>query len=156
YDVLFVADEVICGFGRLGDMFGTTTYNLKPDLISIAKGLSSGYLPISGVMISEPIWQACLKESAKLGVFGHGFTYSGHPVCAAVATETLKIYEEMDLVTTVRKVMPLLQDGMRSYADHPLVGEARGVGMMAALELVKNKKTKEPFAPADNIGLYVE
>ncbi len=156
YDVLFVADEVICGFGRLGDMFGTTTYDLKPDLISIAKGLSSGYLPISGVMISEPIWQACLKESAKLGVFGHGFTYSGHPVCAAVANETLKIYEEMDLVKTVRKVMPVLQEGMRSYADHPLVGEARGVGMMAALELVKNKKTKEPFAASDNIGLYIE
>jgi len=108
----FVADEVICGFGRLGDMFGTTTYNLKPDLISIAKGLSSGYLPISAVLISEPIWQACLQESGKLA-FGHGFTYSGHPVCAAVANETLEIYKEMDIVTTVRKVAPALQDGFR-------------------------------------------
>ncbi len=156
YDVLFVADEVICGFGRLGDMFGTTTYNLKPDLISIAKGLSSGYLPISAVLISEPIWQACLQESSKLGVFGHGFTYSGHPVCAAVANETLEIYKEMDIVTTVRKVAPALQDGFRAYADHPLVGEARGVGMMAALELVRDKKAKEPFAPQANVGLYIE
>jgi len=107
-------------------------------------------------LISEPIWQACLQESGKLGVFGHGFTYSGHPVCAAVANETLEIYKEMDIVTTVRKVAPALQDGFRAYADHPLVGEARGVGMMAALELVRDKKAKEPFAPQANVGLYIE
>lgn len=156
YDVLFLVDEVICGFGRLGDMFGCDTYKLKPDMITVAKGLSSGYLPISGLMISDAIWQACLSQSGKIGVFGHGFTYSGHPVCAAVALETLKIYEEMDLVAHVRSVAPALQDGLRRFADHPLVGEVRGLGMVAGLELVRNKATRESFAQELNVGLQIE
>jgi len=156
YDVLFVADEVICGFGRLGDMFGTTTFDLKPDMMTVAKGLSSGYLPISAVLMTDRIWQACLKQSAKIGVFGHGFTYSGHPVCAAVANEVQKIYEETDIVGTVRQVAPTLQDGFRAYADHPLVGEVRGCGLMAGMELVRDKSTKEPFPPEANVGLYIE
>jgi 4-aminobutyrate--pyruvate transaminase len=156
YDVLFVVDEVICGFGRLGDLFGCNTFNLKPDIMTMAKGLSSGYLPISAVMISEPIWQACLSESSKIGVFGHGFTYSGHPVCAAVALETLAIYEDLDIVNRVRRMAPVLQDGMAALADHPLVGETRGLGLVGALEIVKDKATKESFPPAANIGLYIE
>ena len=101
YDALFVVDEVICGFGRLGAMFGSELFGLKPDMMTCAKGLSSGYMPISAVLISEPIWQACLTESEKVGVFGHGFTYSAHPVASAVALETLKIYDEMDIVSHV-------------------------------------------------------
>ena len=156
YDVLFVVDEVICGFGRLGEMFGTATYGLRPDMITVAKGLSSGYLPISALMISAPIWEACLAESAKIGVFGHGFTYSGHPVCAAVANETLKLYDEIDIVAAVRQVAPVFLEGFRTLADHPLVGEVRGAGLMAGIELVRNKKTKEPFPPDANIGLFIE
>jgi len=156
YDVMFIVDEVICGFGRLGDMFGTTTYNLRPDMMTLAKGLSSGYLPISALLVSDRIWEACLKQSGKIGVFGHGFTYSGHPVCAAVANEVQKIYDEMDILTAVREVTPVLQDGLRAYSDHPLVGEVRGCGLMAGIELVRNRKTKEPFPPEANVGLYIE
>lgn len=156
HDILFVVDEVICGFGRLGDMFGTQTYGLKPDIMTLAKGLSSGYLPISAVMISEKLWQACLDESGKIGVFGHGFTYSGHPVCAAVALETLNIYEEVDILGHVRATAPVLQDGLRALADHPLVGEVRGLGLVGALEIVRDKATKTGFSPQTNIGLHVE
>ena len=156
YDVLFVVDEVICGFGRLGAMFGSELFDLKPDMMTCAKGLSSGYLPISAVLISEPIWQACLTESTKVGVFGHGFTYSGHPVAAAVALETLKIYDEMDIISHVKTVAPRLQDGLRAFADHPLVGEMRGLGLVAGLELVRDKKTKESFDPKAGIGLHIE
>jgi 4-aminobutyrate--pyruvate transaminase len=156
YDVLFVVDEVICGFGRLGDMFGSETFGLKPDIMTMAKGLSSGYLPISAVLISEPIWQACLTESTKIGVFGHGFTYSGHPVCSAVALETLAIYEDLDIVARVRRMAPVLQDGMAALADHPLVGETRGLGLVGALEIVKDKAKKESFPPAANVGLFIE
>jgi 4-aminobutyrate--pyruvate transaminase len=156
HDVLFIVDEVICGFGRLGDMFGCQTFGLKPDIITMAKGLSSGYLPISAVLVSEDIYRACLEESGKIGVFGHGFTYSGHPVCAAVALEALKIYEETDIVGHVRAVAPLLQEGLRGYAGHPLVGEVRSIGLMGGLELVKDKAAKTPFPPELNVGLFIE
>jgi 4-aminobutyrate---pyruvate transaminase len=157
YDILFLADEVICGFGRLGAMFGSEIYDLKPDMITLAKGLSSGYLPISALMISEPIWQACLSQSDKIGVFGHGFTYSGHPVCAAVALETLKIYDETDIVGHVKEVAGVLQEGLRVFADHPLVGEVRGIGLVGALELVhKARHAKQPVDPRHNIGLHIE
>ena len=119
YDILFIADEVICGFGRTGSMFGTQTYNLQPDIITVAKALSSAYLPIAAVMISEPIYQAMVRQSEKIGTFGHGYTYSGHPVCAAVALETLKIYEERDIVGHVRTVAPHLQDGLRRFNEPP-------------------------------------
>jgi 4-aminobutyrate--pyruvate transaminase len=156
YDVLFVVDEVICGFGRLGAMFGSELFDLRPDMMTCAKGLSSGYMPISAVLISEPIWQACLTESEKVGVFGHGFTYSGHPVAAAVALETLKIYDEMDIVSHVTTVAPRLQEGLRGFADHPLVGEVRGLGLVAGLELVRDKKTKQGFDSKAGIGLHIE
>ncbi|MBI3707205.1 MAG: aspartate aminotransferase family protein [Proteobacteria bacterium] len=152
YDMLFIADEVICGFGRTGSMFGTETFDLKPDIITMAKALSSSYQPISAVAISEKIYDVFVNQSEKIGVFAHGYTYSAHPVCAAVALETLKIYEERDIVGHVRSVMRRFQDGVRRFADHPLVGEVRGVGLMAGLELVKNKKTKEPFDPKQGVG----
>ncbi|RMD62344.1 MAG: aspartate aminotransferase family protein [Alphaproteobacteria bacterium] len=155
YDVLLIADEVICGFGRTGNMFGCETYGIKPDIITVAKALSSAYLPISAVLISDAIYQAVADNSAKIGTFGHGFTYSGHPVPAAVALETLKIYEERDIVGHVRRVAPALQDGLRRFADHPLVGEVRGVGLIGAVELVADRATGDPFEPPGKVGLYL-
>ena len=156
HDILFVADEVITGFGRLGATFGCELFGIEPDMVTCAKGLSSGYMPISAVMMSEAIWQACYGQSGKLGVFGHGFTHSGHPVAAAVALETLAIYEELDTVGHVRRLAPLLQDGLRRFAGHALVGEVRGMGFIGALELVADQATGRSFAPAANVGLFVE
>ena len=155
YDILLIADEVICGFGRTGEYWGCQTFDIRPDMITCAKALSSGYIPISALMISEPIWQAMVAESEKIGVFGHGFTYSGHPVAATVALEALAIYQERDIVGHVRKMAPALQDGLRSLADHPLVGEARGVGLVGALELVKDKATRQSFQPAVAVAAQV-
>ncbi|BBK31981.1 4-aminobutyrate--pyruvate transaminase [Stella humosa] len=152
YDMLMVADEVICGFGRTGNMFGSETFGIQPDILVVAKGLSSAYLPISGIAISDPVYQAIADNSAKVGMFGHGFTYSAHPVAAAVAVETLRIYEERDILTHIRAVAPVLQDGLRRFADHPLVGEVRGVGLVGAIELVRDKATKEAFRPDERIG----
>ncbi|MFI4989002.1 MAG: aspartate aminotransferase family protein [Alphaproteobacteria bacterium] len=154
YDVLFVADEVICGFGRTGNMFATTTYGLQPDMISIAKQLSAAYLPIAGLMVNEKIYKALVSESEKVGVFAHGFTYGGHPVPAAVALETLKIYEERRILDHVRRVAPRFQARLAALGEHPLVGEARGVGLIGGLELVKDKETRQAFQPADGVGVY--
>lgn len=156
YDILFVADEVICGFGRLGAMFGCQVYGLEPDMIAIAKGLSSGYVPISAVLMNAKIWDACYAQSGKLGVFGHGFTYSGHPVAAAVALEALDLYEELDIVGNVQRLAPILQAGVRSHAGHPLVGEARGIGFLGGWELVADKATKAPFPSPGMVGLMAE
>jgi len=145
YDVLLVADEVICGFGRTGNLWGSQTYGLTPDILTTAKNLSSGYMPISAVMISEPIFAAIAEQSDRIGVFGHGFTYGGHPVAAAVALEALKIYEERDIVGRVRDLAPHFQAGLRAFADHPLVGEARGIGLIGALEVVQDKASHKPF-----------
>jgi 4-aminobutyrate--pyruvate transaminase len=152
HDVLFIADEVICGFGRTGNMFGSETFGLEPDIIVMAKALSSAYLPISATAISEEIYQALLSESDKIGVFAHGYTYSGHPVCCAVALETLAIMAERDLVGHVRAVGPRLQAGLRRLADHPLVGDVRGVGLLGAVELVKDKATRAPFDSPGSVG----
>ncbi len=154
YDVLFVCDEVINGFGRTGNMWGAETRNIKPDIMTIAKALTSAYLPMGAVLISDEIYQGLVQESEKLGIFGHGYTYTGHPVCAAVALEAIKIYQERDIVARVQDVGPRLQTGLRQYADHPLVGEVRGVGLMAAVELVKDKATKEAFEPSHAVGAY--
>jgi 4-aminobutyrate--pyruvate transaminase len=155
HQVLLIADEVICGFGRTGQRWGSQTFGITPDIITCAKALSSGYIPISATMVSEPIYQAMVAESDKIGIFGHGFTYSGHPVAAAVALETLAIYEERDIVGHVRSVAPVLQEGLRRYADHPLVGEVRGVGLVAAVELVRDKATKLSFEPAHAVAPYL-
>ena len=147
YDVLMVADEVITGFFRTGNCFACETYNIKPDILVIAKALSSAYMPISAVMINEKMYQAIRDFSNENMIFGTGFTYSGHPVPAAVALETLKIYEETDIGAHVRKVSVTLQERVKALADHPIVGEAAGVGLVAGVELVKDKETKENFGP---------
>jgi 4-aminobutyrate--pyruvate transaminase len=155
YDVLLIADEVICGFGRTGNMFGSETYGLKPDILTLAKAVSSAYLPVSATIISEEIYQAMLKQSDKLGAFAHGFTYSGHPVCCAVALEALKIYEERDMIGHVRRVAARFQQGLAKLATHPLVGEARGVGLIGAIELVRDKASKAPFDTAHGAAALV-
>jgi len=154
YDVLLIADEVICGFGRLGTMFGSESFGLQPDMIVMAKQLSAAYQPISALMINEKVHSAVVAESEKIGTFGHGFTYGGHPVATAVALETLKIYEERDIVGHVRNIAPVFQRRLTELADHPLVGNARGRGLIGTLELVRNKETKEPFKPTDGIAIH--
>ena len=153
YDVLLVADEVICGFWRTGNYWGSQTLDIEPDILVCAKALSSSYLPISAVMVNQFVFDTLAAESNKIGTFGHGFTYSGHPVPAAVAIETLKIYDEMDIGTHVRSVGPHLQAELRRrFADHPLVGEVRGVGLIAAMELVADKATHGNFPPSAKVG----
>jgi 4-aminobutyrate--pyruvate transaminase len=155
HDILFIVDEVICGFGRTGNMFGAETYDLVPDMMTVAKALSSAYLPIGGVLVSDDIYRAAVEGSAQVGTFGTGFTYSGHPVPAAVALETLKIYRERDTVGHVRHVSPRFLRRLHGFADHPLVGETRGVGLIGAIELVRDKSTRENFDPALKIGPWV-
>lgn len=155
YDVLMVADEVICGFGRTGNMWGSETYGIAPDIMTMAKALSSAYLPIAAVLISEEIYRGVAPKTDEIGFFGHGYTYGGHPVSAAVAVETLKIYEEIDLIERVRAAAPALQAGIRRFADHPLVGEATGIGLLAVAELVQDKASKTPFDPKRRLGLHL-
>ena len=155
YDVMLIADEVISGFGRTGEMWGTTTFGMQPEMITCAKALSSGYLPIAAVMVSAQIYDALVAQSEKIGIFSHGFTYSGHPVTSAVALETLKIYEERDIVSHVREMAPRMQDGLRQFAGHPLVGEVRGIGLIGAVELVADKSTKAPFESAWGVGAFL-
>jgi len=147
YDVFFIGDEVITGFGRLGTAFGCEALDMKPNSISVAKALSSAYQPIGAVMIPEIMYQAMAEESAKLGNFGHGFTYSGHPVAAAVALKTLEIYERENIFERVRAKIPQFNARRAALEDHPLVGEARGMGLVAGIEIVANKKTKQQFDP---------
>ncbi|MGJ7526404.1 aspartate aminotransferase family protein [Variovorax sp. GB1P17] len=152
YEVLLIADEVICGFCRTGEMFGSTTFGLRPDILTAAKALSSGYVPISAVMVSEQVHAAVAANSGKIGTFGHGFTYSGHPVTAAVALETLRIYEDEEVLAHVKSLAPKFQAGLRRYASHPHVGEVRGVGLIGALELAADPARRTPFDPAMKAG----
>jgi 4-aminobutyrate--pyruvate transaminase len=152
HDVLFIADEVICGFGRTGRMFGTETFGLRPDIITMAKAITSGYLPLSATVISEEIYRALVRQSGKIGVFGHGYTYTGHPASCAVALEVLDIYEERDLLAHVQRLSPRLLDGLRAFASHPLVGDVRGVGMVAAVELVPDRPGNGTFDPPGSAG----
>jgi 4-aminobutyrate--pyruvate transaminase len=155
YDILFVVDEVICGFGRTGNMWGSETYNLQPDMLTCAKALSASYQPISALLIRETIFEAMLAQSRKLGTFGHGFTYAAHPVACAVALETLRIYEDDRTVEHVRVVAPHFLNGLEAFRDHPLVGDVRGVGLIAGVELMADKRSRTPFDPALKIGQRV-
>ncbi|MCY1286166.1 Putrescine--pyruvate aminotransferase [compost metagenome] len=150
YDILFAADEVICGFGRTGEWFGSDYYGNSPDLMTIAKGLTSGYVPMGGLVVSDKVFEV-IKEG---GDFNHGFTYSGHPVAAAVALENIRILREEKIVEKVKaETAPYLQKRLRELADHPLVGEVRGVGMLGAIELVKNKQTRERYPEELAVGM---
>lgn len=155
YDVLVVADEVINGIGRIGTLFACETYGIKPDILVLSKQITSSYQPLAAVLFSDAIYQGVADQSERLGTFGHGFTTSGHPVATAVALENLAIIEERGLVENVGVVGPRLQAALRKFADHPLVGEVRGVGLIAAIELVADKKTKAKFDPVGKVALYL-
>lgn len=145
YDVRLIADEVITAFGRTGNMFGSTTLGMKPHTISVAKAITSAYMPLGAVMIDEPMYQAMLDESRKIGTFGHGFTYSGHPVACAVAMKTLEIYAREKIVEKVREKSNIFVKRLEGLIDHPLVGEAKAVGLIGGIELVADKMTKKSF-----------
>lgn len=156
YDILFVVDEVISGFGRTGHMWGSQTYDLQPDMLACAKALSSGYQPISALMMSDKVYQALEDLSAANGAFGHGFTYGGHPVACAVALETLNIYAERDIVGQVRRRSPRLLGGLESLRDHDLVGDVRGIGLFAGVELMMDKKSRTPWPLGKKAALTVQ
>ncbi len=155
HDVLLIADEVICGLGRTGNMWGSQTVGMEPDILITAKALSASYLPISAVMVNQTVYDALESGSDEVGFFAHGMTYSGHPVSAAVALECLKIYEEDDIVAHVRHVGGFLQDQLRKQVDpHPMVGEVRGIGMVAGVELMALKgDSYKPFPSDHKMGL---
>jgi 4-aminobutyrate---pyruvate transaminase len=155
YDILLIADEVITGFGRTGNRFGSETYDIEPDMLTVAKMVTSAYVPLSALYVSDKIFQACADASASVGVFGHGYTYSGHPLACAVALETLKIYEERNILEHVRSVAPTLQNALASYADHPLIGNTRGIGLIGAVELAEDKAARKPFDPKRAVGAYL-
>ncbi|CTQ63163.1 aminotransferase [Roseibium album] len=156
YDIKFVADEVVCGFGRTGNLWGSQTWGLKPDMVSCAKALSAAFFPISALMFKDEMYADMMKNSDEVGVFGHGYTYAGHPVGAAVALEALDIYDEIDLVGHVRKVSETFLARCRALSDHPLVAEVRGVGLFCGLELMKDATKREPFDPSWKVGELVQ
>ena len=156
YDVLLIADEVVTGFGRIGSDFGSDCYGIKPDLMTVAKGLTSGYLPLSGVIIGEKVWNVLEQGADRTGPFGHGYTYSAHPLCAAAANANLDVIERDGLVAHARETGEYLQARMHAAFDaHPLVGEARGVGMLAALEFVADREKRRAFDPSIKVGTRV-
>jgi 4-aminobutyrate--pyruvate transaminase len=156
HQILLVADEVICGFGRTGHLFGAQTFGMRPDIMTVAKAMSGSYLPISGTLMTKAIYDGVVAGSRKHGVFAHGVTYAGHPVCSAVANEALKIYEERDIVGHVQRVAPHFLKRLHALAAHPLVGEARGVGLIGALEIVQDKAARKPFDASAGVGARIQ
>jgi 4-aminobutyrate---pyruvate transaminase len=152
HDIAFIADEVICGFARTGQMFGSQTFGIRPDTMTMAKAISSAYVPLGAVTVPEHVYEAMLDESRKIGMFAHGFTYSGHPVACAVALKTLEIYERIDIVAHVQRVAPIFELRLKALGQHPLVGEARGVGLIGGLELVRDKSSRQSFDPRQGVG----
>jgi 4-aminobutyrate--pyruvate transaminase len=152
HDVMVIADEVICGFGRTGKMFACDLYGIKPDILVLSKQITSSYIPLSAVLVTDQIYQAVADNSAKIGSFGHGFTAAGHPVATAVAMENLDIIEERDLVGHAARLSPHFLERLHSFASRPLVGETRGVGLLGAIELVANKETKAAFPKPGTVG----
>ena len=150
YGILLIVDEVICGFGRLGEWFGSEYFDIEADLMPIAKGLSSGYLPIGGLMVGDRVTETVINKGSD---FNHGFTYSGHPAACAVALENIRILKDEKIIEKAKnELSPYLQKKWLALGDHPLVGEARGVGMVGALELVKDKNTKTSYPSDQNVG----
>jgi L-2,4-diaminobutyrate transaminase len=156
HDVLMIADEVICGFGRLGHWFGSDLYGIRPDLMTIAKGLTSGYVPMSGSLVSEKMWQVIVEHSREIGPFGHGYTYTAHPVAAAAAMANLDIIEGEGLVDNARRVGADFQRRMREqFGDHPLVGHVRGEGLIMGIEVVAKRASKQAFDPKHKVAARI-
>jgi 4-aminobutyrate--pyruvate transaminase len=155
HDILFIADEVICGFARTGNWWGSDTYGIQPDIVTSAKQLSSAYLPIGATLVSGDVYDALEEQSTRLGTFGTGFTYGGHPVAAAVALETLNIYQSDGILEHVKTNSPHFLERVQALQNHPLVGQARGVGLIGAIELVADKEQKTPFPAEHKIAAAV-
>lgn len=154
YDILVIADEVICGFGRTGQMFGSQTFDIKPDIMVVSKQLSSSYQPIAAILINDAVFQGIADQTQSLGSLGHGFTGSGHPVATAVALENLKIIQEDNLVEHAAQMGQLMHAGLQRLCDHPLVGEIRGCGLIAGIELVVDKANKSPYKALGTLGRH--
>jgi 4-aminobutyrate--pyruvate transaminase len=152
YEILLVADEVICGFGRTGKMFGSETFGMRPDVIVMSKQITSTYFPFSAFMINDRVYEPIAEEAGRIGILGHGFTGGAHPVGAAVALENLNIIEERDLVGHAGELGVIFQKGLRDFESHPIVGEARGVGLIGALELVTDKAAKKGLDAPGQLG----
>jgi 4-aminobutyrate--pyruvate transaminase len=155
YDILFIVDEVMCGFGRTGNTWGSTTYGLKPDILTCAKAISAGFAPLSAALLSERVYDQMVVQSKKLGNFAHSSTYSAHPAAIAVGLETLRIYEEMDLMAQAARTGLYMQRKFASLGEHPLVGRVEGVGLATAIEIVADKATKTMFPPDATIAARV-
>lgn len=155
YDIRFWADEVICGFGRTGNDFGSNTMGIKPQLMSLAKQLSSAYIPISAAVIPGEMYEAMVEPSAEVGIFGHGYTYTGHPVASAAALKALEIYQRDNLFARAAETGAYMQSRLREFANHPLVGEVRGVGLIGAVELVACKNSGTAFADG-RVGAFAQ
>jgi 4-aminobutyrate--pyruvate transaminase len=152
YGIAFIADEVICGFARTGNWWGSQTFGIKPSTVTMAKAVTSAYVPMGALTVSEEVYDALVEASGRHGVFAHGFTYSGHPLACAVALKTIEIYERLDIVGHVRRISPIFRLRLNALADHPLVGEARGVGLLGGPELVRDKRSKRSFDPKLGVG----
>lgn len=152
YDILLIADEVICGFARTGSMWGSETFGMRPDIVTCAKAITGGYLPLSATMITEPIYRALMGGSNSVGAFAHGYTYSGHPLATAAGLATLAIYEEIDVVSVARRASKRFLERLHGFADHPLIGETRGVGLVGAIELTSDRAKRQPFPPQRGFG----
>ena len=155
YDMLVIADEVINGFGRIGKMFACEVYDIKPDMLVLSKQITSSYVPLAALLFTDRVYQAVAENSGKIGTFGHGFTGSGHPVALAVAMENLDIYEDRRLLDHVQEMSPIFLSSLQAFSDHPLVGEARGIGLIGAIEFVADKKTKAGFDPPGSVGAHL-
>jgi 4-aminobutyrate--pyruvate transaminase len=152
YDVRYIADEVICGFGRTGKWFGSETMGMKPTSVSMAKAITSAYMPLGGITIEEDLYQAMLDQSKKIGVFGHGYTYTAHPVAAAVALKTIEIYKRDGIIDHVANLAPVFEGRFNKLKDHELIGDVRAKGFIGAAEIVENKATKASFDPKKMVG----
>lgn len=152
HEIVVIADEVITGFGRLGTRFGSDYYDIEPDIMVMSKQLTSSYQPLAAIVMTDDIYQPVADQSSSIGAFGHGFTASGHPVATAVALENLDIIEERDLIGNAARLAPMLQAKLREFSDHALVGEVRGEGFIAAVELVADKTSRSPFDPVGVVG----
>jgi 4-aminobutyrate---pyruvate transaminase len=153
YDVRFISDEVICGFGRTGTWFGAQSLGMAPTTITMAKAITASYFPLGAITIEEDLYQAMLHQSEKLGIFAHGYTYTGHPVGCAAALKTIEIYERDKIIEHVKKVAPVFADRVRRFDQHPLVGSTRSVGLLGGIELVADKKTRRLFDSKKSVGV---
>ena len=152
-DILMIADEVVTGYGRTGEMFGSDKYDIEPDLITVAKGLTSGYIPLSGAIISDKVSEVLKQGSDRMGMFSHGYTYSGHALGAAAGLANLQVIEDNNLIDNVNTVGQYFQTQLRqALQDYDVIGEVRGVGLMAAVELARDKSTRTPFAADQKVN----